>query len=77
MSVLVIAEHDNAELKPATLNTVAAAAQLGDVDILVAGENCNADASALRTLPTPAIFAAVFATALQFSPATRMSTSPN
>lgn len=42
MSVLVIAEHDNAELKPATLNTVAAAAQLGDVDILVAGDNCNA-----------------------------------
>ena len=42
MSVLVIAEHDNAELKPATLNTVAAAAQLGDVDILVAGDNCSA-----------------------------------
>lgn len=42
MSVLVIAEHDNAELKPATLNTVAAAAQLGDVDILVAGDSCNA-----------------------------------
>ena len=41
MSVLVIAEHDNAELKPATLNTVAAATQLGDVDILVAGDNCN------------------------------------
>ena len=45
MSVLVIAEHDNVELKPATLNTVAAAAQLGDVDILVAGENCNAVAN--------------------------------
>ena len=45
MSVLVIAEHDNAELKPATLNTVSAAAQLGDVDILVAGENCNAVAN--------------------------------
>ena len=42
MSVLVIAEHDNAELKPATLNTVAAATQLGDVDILVAGDNCSA-----------------------------------
>ena len=46
MSVLVIAEHDNAELKPATLNTIAAAAQLGDVDILVAGENCGAVADA-------------------------------
>jgi electron transfer flavoprotein alpha subunit len=42
MSVLVIAEHDNAELKPATLNTVSAAAQLGDVDILVAGSGCDA-----------------------------------
>jgi electron transfer flavoprotein alpha subunit len=41
MSVLVIAEHDNAELKPATLNTVAAAAELGDVDILVAGSGCD------------------------------------
>lgn len=46
MSVLVIAEHDNAELKPATLNTVTAAAQLGDVDILVAGSNCGAVADA-------------------------------
>ena len=41
MSVLVIAEHDNVELKPATLNTVAAAAELGDVDILVAGSGCD------------------------------------
>ncbi len=46
MSVLVIAEHDNAELKPATLNTVTAAAQLGDVDILVAGTDCGAVAEA-------------------------------
>jgi electron transfer flavoprotein alpha subunit len=42
MSVLVIAEHDNAELKPATLNTVAAAFKLGEVDILVAGFDCDA-----------------------------------
>jgi electron transfer flavoprotein alpha subunit len=41
MSVLVIAEHNNAELKPATLNTVAAASQLGDIDILVAGSGCD------------------------------------
>jgi electron transfer flavoprotein alpha subunit len=38
MSVLVIAEHDNAHLKGATLNVVAAAAKLGgDVDVLVMG----------------------------------------
>ena len=41
MSVLVIAEHDNAEMKPATLNTVTAATGLGDVTILVAGLNCT------------------------------------
>lgn len=46
MSVLVIAEHDNAELKPATLNTVTAAAQLGDVDILIAGSGCGSVAEA-------------------------------
>ncbi len=41
MSVLVIAEHDNAELKPATLSAVTAAAALGgEVDILVAGSGC-------------------------------------
>jgi electron transfer flavoprotein alpha subunit len=42
MSVLVIAEHDNSALKGATLNTVTAAAKLGPVTILVAGENCAA-----------------------------------
>jgi len=43
MSVLVIAEHDNADLKPATLNTVSAAAKLGgDVVVLVAGKDCGA-----------------------------------
>ena len=43
MSVLVIAEHDNAELKPATLAAVTAASQIGgDVDILVAGQGCAA-----------------------------------
>ncbi len=41
--VLVIAEHNRRNLLPATLNTVTAAAQLGgDVDVLVAGENCTA-----------------------------------
>jgi electron transfer flavoprotein alpha subunit len=43
MSVLVIAEHDNAELKPSTLAVVTAATALGgDVDILVAGSGCAA-----------------------------------
>jgi len=47
MASLVIAEHDNASLKPATLNTVTAAAQCGgDVHVLVAGHNAAAAAAA-------------------------------
>ena len=40
MSILVIAEHDNANLKGATLNTVAAAKEIGsDITLLVAGSD--------------------------------------
>ena len=43
MSVLVIAEHDNAHLKGATLNVVAAAAKIGgDIHVLVAGSGAQA-----------------------------------
>ncbi|MEZ7827925.1 MAG: FAD-binding protein [Brachymonas denitrificans] len=47
MTALVIAEHDNASIKAATLNTVTAAAQCGgDVHVLVAGSNAAAAAQA-------------------------------
>ena len=47
MTALVIAEHDNASLKAATLNAVTAAAQCGgDVHVLVAGANAAAAAQA-------------------------------
>jgi electron transfer flavoprotein alpha subunit len=47
MSILVIAEHDNTELKGGTLNTVAAAQKIGgDITVLVAGEGCKAVAEA-------------------------------
>lgn len=47
MAILVIAEHDNASIKSATLNAVTAAAQLGsDVQVLVAGQNAGAAAQA-------------------------------
>jgi electron transfer flavoprotein alpha subunit len=47
MTALVIAEHDNASIKGATLNTVTAAAQCGgDVHVLVAGANAAAAAAA-------------------------------
>ncbi|RMA81240.1 electron transfer flavoprotein subunit alpha/FixB family protein [Umboniibacter marinipuniceus] len=42
MSVLVIAEHNNAQLNAATLNTLAAAKELGaDVHVLVAGSGAS------------------------------------
>ncbi|MEC8428233.1 MAG: electron transfer flavoprotein subunit alpha/FixB family protein, partial [Pseudomonadota bacterium] len=47
MSILVIAEHDNASLKGATLNTIAAAKAIGgDIDVLVAGTDCGGAATA-------------------------------
>ena len=47
MTSLVIAEHDNTSIKPATLNTVTAAAQCGgDVHILVAGKGAEGAAAA-------------------------------
>lgn len=47
MTALVIAEHDNASIKGATLNTVTAAAALGgDVHVLVAGHNAAGAAAA-------------------------------
>lgn len=47
MTSLVIAEHDNASIRPATLNTVTAASQCGgDVHVLVAGKGAQAAAEA-------------------------------
>ena len=50
MSVLIIAEHDNQQLNPATLHAVSAAAKLGDVHVLVAGEAAGAVAEAARKI---------------------------
>ncbi|MBO38933.1 MAG: electron transfer flavoprotein subunit alpha [Rhodospirillaceae bacterium] len=52
MTVLVIAEHDNREIKGATLNTVTAAVELdaGDVEILVAGDQCQAAAESAAAI---------------------------
>ena len=42
MSILIVAEHDNIEIKPATLNTIAAGAAIGgETHILIAGLNCT------------------------------------
>lgn len=46
MSILVIVEHDNSSLKPATLNSVTAAQAIGgDIDLLVSGANCQSVAA--------------------------------
>jgi electron transfer flavoprotein alpha subunit len=51
MSALVIAEHDNASIKPATLNTVTAASRTGGpVTVLVAGSGCAAAAQAAAAI---------------------------
>ncbi len=54
MSVLVVGEHDNAELKPATLHTVTAAKEVAgaeEIHILVAGQGCAAVADAAAAIP--------------------------
>jgi len=51
MSILVIAEHDNNNLKGSTLNTVSAASNLsGDVTVLIAGLNIDNVVSEAQTL---------------------------
>lgn len=52
MGTLVIAEHDNESLSPATLCAVAAAQALGsDIDMLVAGTGCDTVAQAAAAVP--------------------------
>ncbi len=50
MSVLVLAEHDNVTLKPATLNTITAGGELGEVTVLIAGSGCRAAAEAASSV---------------------------
>src|SRR6202008_2806648 len=51
MTILVIAEHDNASVKAATLNTVAAALKIGgDIHVLIAGHNARAAADAAANI---------------------------
>ena len=51
MAILILAEHDNQTLKPTTLNTITAAANLpGEATVLVAGEGCMAVAEQTKSL---------------------------
>jgi electron transfer flavoprotein alpha subunit len=53
MAALVVAEHDNRTLKPATLSALAAAGEIAadDVDLLVAGKDCRGVADAAAMIP--------------------------
>ncbi len=51
MAILIISEHDNATIKPAVLNTVAAGRELGEnIHVLVAGFECAAAAEAAANI---------------------------
>ena len=51
MSILVIAEHDNNNIKGSTLNTVAAASEIsGEISLLVAGFNCTSVLEEAQTI---------------------------
>ena len=51
MAILILAEHDNQTLKPTTLNTITAAANLpGEATVLVAGKGCMAVAEQAKSL---------------------------
>lgn len=52
MKTLIIAEHDNQTIKPATLHTLAAAKKIGgEIDVFVIGSACQAAAELARDLP--------------------------
>ena len=52
MSILVVVEHDNEELKGATLNTITAAKEIdSEIDLLVAGFSCDSVADQACSIP--------------------------
>jgi len=52
MSILVVAEHDNQELKGATFNTITAAKEIGsEIDLLVAGFSCDSVVEQACSIP--------------------------
>ena len=53
MPVLLIAEHNNKEVRSFTLNAITAASQIdGDVHVLLIGNNCGDVAKSLSEMPT-------------------------
>jgi len=53
MSILVIAEHNNSQLNPATLSSIAAAQSIGgEIDVLIAGYSCQSVAEQASQIPS-------------------------
>ena len=53
MAVLLIAEHNNKELRPFTLNAITAASQIDkDIHVLLIGNNCGDVAKSLSVIPS-------------------------
>jgi len=51
MSVLLIAEHNNKELRPFTLNAITASSQMdNDIHVLLIGNNCGDVAKSLSEI---------------------------
>ena len=74
MSVLLIAEHNNQDLKPFTLNAVTAASQMGeDLHALIIGQNCGDATKKLSELPLVKKVIQVEACLLYTSPSPRDS----
>ena len=72
-NILVVAEHDHATLKAATLNTVTAAQNIGgEIHMLVAGNNCAGAADNSGSVTTRR----VTGTVTGVSPSGRMVTVP-
>ena len=46
MNILVIADHNNIEIKEVTLSTITAASELGAITLLIIGNDCKAAAAA-------------------------------
>jgi electron transfer flavoprotein alpha subunit len=71
MSILVIAEHDNSSLKPATLNAVTAAVAIsGEIRVLVAGQGCQQVAAAAAQITGVAQVLVKYLTLWKCSPPT-------
>ena len=57
MSILILAEHNNLEVKSSTLNTISAASKVGsEIDILVIGSDIENIAKEIKSIRSQTVF---------------------